>query len=366
DECRKRCYGALKIIEELENEAIEGITDEKTLSKMILKEIEIDKKIKKNQTLRTEINRNLRQISRNELMQDILSDAIKNLKPIEIAQPSSIFVGRSNKQAILPISDIHFGKAVRVVGLDGEEINVYNADVYKKRMDKLLNETVRICSREGVGIVNLLFTGDLIDGILRMTQLQRLQYGIVDSVMILSEHLSVWINELSKYVKVKLRCCLGNHSQIRPLGSQNGDFADENMERIIMWYLKSRLKDNINVEFFGNDGDYILFECLGVNVMSSHGEERNLAQAIKDYMALYGIEINMFIAGHFHNKQNETIGINRDGIDIEFCRVKSICGGDEYSTNHRLRRNSGAGTNLFIIEEGKGKTVTYDIGLQNI
>ena len=48
--------------------------------------------------------------------------------------------------------------------------------------------------------------------------------------------------------------------------------------------------------------------------------------------------------------------------DVEFARVKSICSIDDFST--KLRKSSSAGTSLFIIEQGKGKTITYEVNLQ--
>lgn len=361
-ECRKRMYGVLNILEQLEGEVIGNITDEELLDELTMKTLELKKERQKNQTINAQINKNLRIVARNEMTQDLVIQAIEKLEPLVF--PKTI-IGRSisMQEAILPISDVHFGKECIIRGLKGEIINEYNEEVYKRRMEQLLLETVRICNKEDIEKLNILLTGDLIDGILRMTQLQKLQYGIMDSAMKLAEHLSAWLNELSNYVNIDIYFCLGNHSQIRPLGSKNGDFSEENMERIIIWYLKSRLENNPNVILHDNEGDFIYFNCKGLNVMASHGEERNLEQAIKDYMLLYGEKIDLFIGGHLHTKENKSIGISHNGLsDVEYCRVKSICSIDDFST--KLRKSSGAGTSIFIIEEGKGKTITYDINLQ--
>lgn len=359
-ECRKRMYGVLSILEQLEDEVINtsasGLLDEITL-----KTLELKKERQKNQTINAQINKNLRLISRNEMTQDLVVQAIEKLEPLTF--PKLISREVSSQEAILPISDIHFGKECVIKGLRGEIINEYNEDVYRRRMDQLLNETVRICIKEDISKVNVLLTGDLIDGILRMTQLQKLQYGIIDSTMKLAEHLSGWLNELSHYVSINLYSCLGNHSQIRPLGSKNGDFAEENMETIILWFIKNRLQNNHNIHIIDNESDFIFFNCCGINVMASHGEEKNLEQAIKDYMLMYGEKIDLFIGGHLHTTENKSIGISHKGMsDVEFARVKSICSIDDFST--KLRKSSSAGTSLFIIEQGKGKTITYDVNLQ--
>lgn len=359
-ECRKRMYGALNILEQIDADLI-STSDEEVLDQITMQKLELEKERKKNQTINLEINKNLRRIARNELTQDAIIDAINKLEPLNLP---IINVRKENyKEAILPISDIHFGKKCEIKGLKGEVINRYDEEVFENRMNELLSETISICEKESITKVNILLTGDLIDGVLRMTQLQKLQYGIIESTMKVAEFLSNWLNELSKYVNINLYHCLGNHSQIRPLGSKNGDFAEENMETIIMWFIKNRLSENHNIEIIENESDFIFFNCNGINIMASHGEERNLEQAIKDYMLLYGESIDMFIGGHLHTTENKSIGISHKGLsDVEFCRVKSICSIDEFST--KLRRSSSAGTSLFVIEQGKGKTITYDINLQ--
>ena len=360
-ECRKRMYGVLNIIEQLENECFEGVTDQEVLDKITMQTLELKKERMKNQTINAQINKNLRMVARNELTQEVIVDAMKNLQPLKCHKP--ILRKVSKQEAILPISDIHFGKETTIYGLKGEILNQYNEQVYEERMQKLMEESIRICEKEDVSKLHVLLTGDLIDGMLRMTQIKKLQYGIIESTMRLAEHLSSYFNTLSNFVAIEIHYCLGNHSQIRPLGSSNGEFPEENMEKIIIWYLKSRLINNQNIQINDNLSDFIFFNCKGLNIMASHGEEKNLEKAIKDYNMLYGEQIDMFIGGHLHTTENKSIGLSHKGLsDVELVRVKSICSIDDYSM--KLRRSSSAGTSLFIIEEGKGKTITYDINLQ--
>ena len=360
-ECRKRMYGVLNVLEQLENEVISNIDNQELLDEITLKTLELKKERQKNQTINAQINKNLRLVARNEMTQDLIMSAIQGLEPLTIPNPLEKVEGY--KEGILPISDVHFGKKCVIKGLKGEILNEYNEKVFERRMYNLLNESVSIIKKEELNTVHIMLTGDLIDGVLRMTQLQKLQYGIIDSTMKVAEYLANWLNELSRFAKVEVHHCLGNHSQIRPLGSKNGDFEEENMETIIVWFIKNRLENNPNVIIHGSEGDFIFFNCNGLNIMASHGEERNLEQAIKDYMFLYGESIDMFIGGHLHTTENKSIGISHKGLsDVEYCRVKSICSIDDFST--KLRKSSSAGTSFFIIEEGKGKTITYDINLQ--
>ena len=68
---------------------------------------------------------------------------------------------------------------------------------------------------------------------LRQSQLIRLEYGIVESTMQLSEFLASWINAISIFAEVHVYSAMGNHSEIRPLRSKNREFEDENLEKVM-------------------------------------------------------------------------------------------------------------------------------------
>lgn len=89
--------------------------------------------------------------------------------------------------------------------------------------------------------------GDLIDGILRQSQLTRLEFGLVQQVIQFSEYMAKWIHRLSGVANVNVVGVSGNHSEIRPLGSKAREFEEENLEKIIYWYLKSRFECNDQV-----------------------------------------------------------------------------------------------------------------------
>jgi hypothetical protein len=166
--------------------------------------------------------------------------------------------------------------------------------------------------------------------------------------------------EIAQGLDIDLYSVLGNHSEIRPLGSKNGDFPQENMEKIIVWYIQSRIQNNPSIKINNNENGFIFTDILGLKVMASHGEESNIEQAIKDYITIYGEKIDLFLSAHLHSKYEKSVGIGTYG-DIEVQRVPSICGIDDFSM--KLRRSARAGARLYIIEENKGKTITYDVFL---
>lgn len=333
----------------------ENNTDDSELEKLNEKIRELKIERNKLNVERMENNKTLRDYSRVEMRFEQVENAIKSLNPI--IPPVIKNIISSKKEAILPITDQHYGKNVLIKGLKGEIINEYNENIFETRMWELLNNTVAIIDKENIETVHTLLLGDALEGVLRQSTLMQLQNGLIDQTMQYAEFMANWFNELSRHCIVDIHYTLGNHSECRVLNSKSGDFPQENMERIIMFYLKTRLKDNPNVIFNDSVAGFVYLNCLGVNVLGSHGKEKNIATALREYSNIYKEDINILITGHLHHNSSVEIG-----VDTEVIRVRSLCGVDDYAIG--LRKTSNAGTSMLIIEEGRGKTITYDIKIK--
>jgi len=193
---------------------------------------------------------------------------------------------------------------------------------------------------------------------MQMNQLQVQPLGVADQVMQFAEFMSEWLNALSEYVSIDYRSVLGNHSENRYLNSSRGEFAQENMERLIVWYLKTRLCENTRIQVF-DAKSIIYFDVLGTKILATHGQdEKNLESSIKDYMMIYNVNVHLFKTGHLHHLNNKVIGMN--GLqNIEHMQSPSMCGINEYSM--KLKKTANAGTLITIFEENYGKYNTYDI-----
>jgi len=330
------------------------------LQEIEIKKIELEKERKKLQTEKNEINKWLREQARIELFYERLEDAIRERYDLRIPQyikPEE----KIRRDAIVTIADCHYGKEVNIVGLKGEVLNIYNIEIFERRMWNLLGEIIKIINKESLNHINIVNLSDSIDGILRMSQLQSLQLGVVESVIGFSDFMVNWLNELSKYVRIDYYNVLGNHNEIRPLGSQRGEFPHENTERIISWYLKTALANNPNVDIHIGESYVQYFSTVGVNILAVHGQdEKDLEKSLKDYVLLYNQKIDILLAGHLHHNYEKTIAIGDSG-EVEVIQSPSIIGLDDFSM--RLKRSSNAGAKLFILEEGKGRTITYKISL---
>lgn len=359
DESRKRLRGLYRFFEELDTYNEDSIEDKNLLTRIQKEKLELQKERYKFQTEKIESNRWIREQARNELFEEKFFQAIEHNIRIKVPE---IKVNRQigKLDPLLAIADCHYGKKVDIKGLLGETLNLYNIDIFEKRMWDLLEQTVYILQKNNFTHINLLNLSDSIEGILRISQLQSLQMGVIDSSIAFAEFLANWINELSKYVFVDYYVAeQGNHNEIRLLSSKKGDYVHENTEKYITKMLYYILRDNPNVKIHFPNSDMCYFNILDCNILATHGQdERNLEKSIKDYCTLYNVPIDILIAGHFHSSHEKTVNMGERG-NIKYFQCPSIIGIDDFSMS--IRKSSRAGADLFIIEEGKGKVCTHNI-----
>ena len=367
ENCRKAYYiisPLLEILSEDEkNRIVEGIENKEEkqnlLNEIERAKIELEKERKKKQTINVEFNKLLRESAREELFYESMERAIRERPLYKVAPPLKI--NHNNKDGILAMSDFHYGREVSIKGLNGEIINEYNNDIFKKRMHDLLSQTIDICLDRGIEHLHIMNLADCIDGILRVSQLRSLQTGVIDSVIEFCEFLAEWLNALSSYVTIDYYQCWGNHDEIRMLTGKKGDFPHENVNKIIMKFLELSLSNNTNVVIHNEDLPYIYFDICGSKVFGYHGEDKNLPKTLKWFEDIYGVNIDYIFGGHLHSQSLETVGMG-SYADKQAIRIPSICSIDDYSMN--LHSSSRAGANIFVFEEGKGKKSTEDIWLK--
>ena len=358
-ESRKRAYGCKMLLELIDEEMINNTTGEEILAKIEEKTKKLERERVRVQTEKVEYRKMLREDVRSEMFIDKVADRIE--KFVEITPPDyKIEKVSGNRVMILNLADIHYGKSINIQDFFGNDLNLYDMDIFEERMWKLLEEVITISKKEELKYIYIINLSDSIDGMLRMSQLKSLRLGVIDSVIGFAEFMVTWINELSKYMIVDYYSVQGNHNEIRPLGSNSGDFPHENTERLINWYLEKSLENNPNAKI-NKCSSHQYLEIVGVKVLATHGQnEKNLENSIKDYMLSYGIKIDILLTGHLHSTHTKTIGMNGE-LNVEYIQCPSICGIDDYSL--KLKKSAKAGALLFILEEGKGRSITYDIKL---
>lgn len=319
-----------------------------------VKKRELIKEKIKVQTEKLEYNKWLREEARDELICEKICNEIRRHSSLTVPEP--IIMNQAGRSAVLAFGDEHYAAEFTIYGLYGEIINSYSPEIFEQRMWDLFYRTIDIIQKEQLTTLYVFALGDFTDGILRCSQLMKLRYGVVEGTVKYANFIANWLNELSKYVKVKYQMVYGNHSELRMLGQPKGTFKEENTGMFVREMISAYLEKNPNFEMIVNPTGLIFDTIEGFNVLGIHGEVKNMENAIKDFSNTYNTNIQILIGGHMHHYKAETVGVNKDVIN-----VPSIIGIDSYSMS--LNKTSNPGAVLFCIEENKGVTLEYKIKL---
>lgn len=316
--------------------------------------------------IRRGIRKDMREFSRTELICESIREAIKSMPKIELSKSTKDHPSDQVRkhELVVGIGDFHYGADFTVYGLYGEVLNRYDSFEFEQRMATLTKEIVAIAEKDKPEQITVMIVGDMLDGMLRASQLQRLEYGVVESAMRLSETLTQWLVDLEEGVKLPIRVAAvrGNHGEIRPLGTKAGQFPEENMERIVMHYLRARLDREPWVWIMENDAPmHQIVDVCGYKFMLTHGQNMNIESLAKDSVNLYNEPIDVFMVGHLHKSQSFQSGI-MNGTNLYVERVPSICGMDPYAQSKGYGGKAGA--TAILMEAGYGRRCVYPIVLE--
>lgn len=331
---------------------------------------ELNRERMKLQTEKLEYNRWLREHSRDELIMERIVDEIRALPSLKmedyrclenIAADDENFkddeevIFKSEPQVgILCYGDEHFGAEFEIKGLHGEIINSYSPEIYMNRMNEMLLEVLSIVAINGLDKIKIYSLGDELDGIIRVSQLSKLRYGVIESALRYSEFICQWLAQICAFVDVEFHMTEGNHSELRMLGQPKGTFTEENMSRIVKQFIKVRMEDNPHFTMVENETGLIYDNVFGMNILGIHGEVKNMTSALKNFCVMYDTPIDILIGGHMHHYAAETVGVNKDVVN-----VPSIMGVDPYSI--KIAKTSNAGASFFILKPDKGITQQHNI-----
>lgn len=313
--------------------------------------------------LQREIRKDLREQSRSELIREMIKRSIAELPEIKFPDIEYVAEKDVDNEIVVGIGDFHYGAQFIVRGLRGEVINQYDTCVFEQRMEHLISEISRVAMTHRPGMITVMIVGDMLDGLLRNSQISRLEYGVVESAMYLSEYMCRWIAELNQKLMIPVRvfAVRGNHGEIRPLGSKAGQFPEENMERIVMHYIHQRFDGHRSVHVFDDDAPLTkMVDVVGYNFLLIHGQGNDIEIIARDHQNLYEDKIDIILCGHLHKDQTFNAGISRRG-NVLIERVPSLCGIDPYAQTKGYGALPGA--TVIVMERGYGRRCVYPVVL---
>lgn len=252
---------------------------------------------------------------------------------------------------LVVLSDLHIGQCFSSTW--GE----YNSDVAEERLEKYLNEVIRIGRLHKASKIHVALLGDLISGNIHKTVQVSNRENIIDQIKLASEYISSFCYELTKrFERVFLYEVAGNHSRI---DKKEDSMKDERLDCIISWSVCQSLK---HVDNFYSMLHRKLDSTIGEanirnkNYLLVHGDNDSMTkQGIADLSLMLGFVPNYVIMGHKHTPaMNEFNG-------VKVYRSGSLSGsGDDYTIQHRL---AGQPSQTILVCNDKGVECCYNVDL---
>ena len=257
-------------------------------------------------------------------------------------------------EAVLFLTDWHYGMITDNIW------NTYNTDICKQRIKILFDKVVSNLLTHHVSKLHIVILGDLVHGGIHNSARVASEENVCEQLMHVAEILALFINALSAYVDdVDVYSTYGNHA--RTIQDKKDSIHSDNMERIIPWWLKQRLRNHQRINVIDSEYyEFIYLNVLGYNICCTHGDLdgnlKNIGVTINTlFSKKYGKTIDYTFNGDKHHLEAF------EGFDIESTLVGSLCGSDEYANNRRLYSNPMQ--TLCIFTPNDGKLCTYNIKL---
>jgi len=298
---------------------------------------------------RAALNRRLRNEARKESMYDLITECAQSLKTEDNKIKPVCVEEEFEKAAILTLSDFHFGLEIN------EFNNVYNADVFYQRLNKILGKTIEYIQLNKVRTLYVLGLGDYMSGIIHTTTRIENRENIVQQVIKVSEALSQMLTELSKVVEIYYYDVTDNHGRVFP---NKDDWENEdNFSLFVRWYLDARFKDNEYIHIMQNtySNEIGVVEIFGRNYAFTHGHRDKISNIVQNLSLMTKKFYDAIFMAHCHHYEaNEIHGtyVYMNG---------TLSGTDMYANNER--KTSNPSQNLFILNSNDGIECQYLIKL---
>lgn len=351
DEARKRFYGIKMLLPFIDKEKLKDISSEQIFTELELKKLEIQKEKIKNNTIKIELNKMLRQNARYEMFWEEVKNSIESVEPPAF---QTIDLPNGERIGLVCISDIHFGKRFESIN------NKYSMEIAVERLNVLFNEIINWIKERNITYLHVVNCGDSIEGLNRISQIRVLETGVIDSAIQFGRIMVELLNKLSEYTYLTYHHVKSaNHTEVRFLNVQAGQFPDEDLEKVIINYIHDMLQSNSRIEVPLYDQEYAVFKECGKTIVVCHGHQfrgKNIANKVKEIQMLLGINIDILIVGHLHHELITTVGENQFG-NIKVIQLPSLVGSDNFSDT--LFTGSKAGSTFIELNTSKkGLTIT--------
>jgi hypothetical protein len=349
---RKQYQSFQKMLEANQSRILD---DDNYLKELELKMEQIRKERIKLQTANIERSRVDRNVSRQEMYYEFVGSICSTL-PLPNFKPLPALLEENEIQYLATVADVHYG--AKFVS----ENNEYSPEVAKERFERLTGDLIDFVKRKRLHTIHIASLGDLIQGILRVSDLKINDTSVVRATVEISRIMALMLNELSSYVNIEYyHVPSANHTQIRPLGTKASEIADEDLEYLIGNYIKDLCSNNVRIHVnLAEEGkQYIQIPIFSYEILAMHGHQlKNFESSIKDLSMLRRTFVDYMILGHYHSGR-EIPSYEGCCNDTEVLISPSFIGSDPYSDS--IMRGGKAAVKIYGFEDLYGHTETHKI-----
>lgn len=325
------------------------LSEDEYFKKLRIQKQEIQKEKRKLYDERLDINRRLREESRLETTIEKFEEMLSNVATNRYVTYSPTVLNSKNDM-IVCLSDLHIGATY--YGFDG----TYDSLIAKDRLEKYLSEIIEIQKTHIAENCVCLLLGDLISGSIHKTISVTNKENVIEQVKLACEYISDFVYELGKHFKtVELRGVSGNHSRLE---DKENALLGERLDTLIIWFIKSMLKNIKNISVIDEDIDDTLstFFVRDRLYFGVHGDFDTTSDTSISKLVLWTkMTPYCVICGHKHYPAMTDVS------GIKVVQSGSLGGsGDEYTRQKRL---TGKPSQTILIVNNQGIKCCYPIEL---
>lgn len=289
---------------------------------------------------RNELKRIIREEARKETYMDQIKRSIMeyHTDPIYFNNNASTLCG-TDSDLIISFMDVHTG-----IEIDNT-FNEFNGEVLKERIHKYRDKIVSVAKRHNSQNAYIILS-ELISGIIHPTLRIENNQDMIEQFLVVTDYVSQFLSNISSYFEtVNVYVAPGNHSRINPKKEQ--DLAHENMDNLVIPFLKAKLQNFENIKMHDNivEQSVAVFMVRGLRVFASHGDKDTMENVVQHFTFLFGVKPDIVFLGHRHTNALQTF------YDTKIIQSGCLSGSDEYCMDHRLK-NKPEQTISVITDDG--------------
>ena len=325
DVARRMMYGSRMTLELMDKQAVKQITSDELLSELDAKKIEFQKERQKFFDQRNALTKLIRDRSRQEELNEILSESIRsgNLPRLDYQR---VEIEHSDNDLLVSLNDIHYGANIQ------NYWNTYNSDICREMMCRYLDKIISIQETHKSENCIVLANGDLISGNIHYSIAVTNKENVIEQVKGVSELIAEFLAELSKHFKqVTFVSVAGNHSRINP--NKDKALVSERLDDLVEWYLSARLQHFENVVIGGGekvDHTMYLIDVRGKTYCGVHGDFDGSPGKVQSLLAMAQRPVYAIMLGHQHHNMMDVV------YGVRMFMAGSFLGMDDHCVQRRI------------------------------